>query len=470
MGKQLYNILVIEDNPGDYQLIEDHLQEQFENPVITHVTDFRKAADFLLSAKQPPGMILLDLTLPDKSGEQLVNEMMKIAAQVPIIILTGFADIGFSKKSISMGISDYLVKDELNATILYKSILYTIERSKNLAALQESEKRYSNLFNLSPQPIWLYDLETLKFVQVNKATVDHYGYSEAEFKRMTIMDITPDSGKNKTAIAIERRRLGNDSIYTGQFKHKKKSGELIIVEIYSTAILINQRHCRSVIAIDVTERIEFDHKVTKAIIKTQEEERYEIGSELHDNVCQILATSLMSLGSVKKNVASGGLSQFEAIEEYIHMATDEIRNLSHRLAPAFFDNSSFEEAIEALIKNLDLHNQFAVNFLYNNNLNKISINTDLQLNLYRILQEGLRNIIKYSNAKTLSIILRKVNENIIMQITDDGVGFDVDKVKSGIGVANMKRRAELFGGTFRLTSSPGKGCTIIVQIPFEQKE
>ena len=222
MGKQLYNILVIEDNPGDYQLIEDHLQEQFENPVITHVTDFRKAADFLLSAKQPPGMILLDLTLPDKSGEQLVNEMMKIAAQVPIIILTGFADIGFSKKSISMGISDYLVKDELNATILYKSILYTIERSKNLAALQESEKRYSNLFNLSPQPMWLYDVDTLKFVQVNKAAVDHYGYSEAEFKSMGIMDIRPDSEKNKTKIAVERIKRGNDSVYSGQFKHKKK--------------------------------------------------------------------------------------------------------------------------------------------------------------------------------------------------------------------------------------------------------
>ncbi|MDP4285324.1 MAG: PAS domain S-box protein [Bacteroidota bacterium] len=470
MDKQLYNILVVEDNPGDYLLIEDHLLEQFENPVITQVTDFRKAADFFLSAKPPLDVILLDLTLPDKSGEQLVNEMMKIAAPIPIIILTGFSNIDFSKKSISLGISDYLVKDELNATILYKSILYAIERSKNLAALQESEKRYSNLFNLSPQPMFLYDLETLKLVQVNKAAIDHYGYSEAEFKRMTIMDIRPDSEKNKTAIAIERRRQGNDLIYTGQFKHKKKSGELIIVEIYSTAILINQRYCRSVIAIDVTERIEFDHKVTKAIIKTQEEERYEIGSELHDNVCQILATSLMSLGSVKKNMASGGLSQFEAIEEYIHMATDEIRNLSHRLAPAFFNNTSFEEAIEALIKNLDLNNQFAVDFLYSNNLNKISLNTDLQLNLYRILQEGLRNAVKYSNAKNLAIILRRENKNLSMQIADDGLGFDVNKVKSGIGVANMKRRAELFGGTFRLTSSPEQGCSIIVQIPIEQKE
>ncbi len=466
----LLNILVVEDNPGDYLIIEESLLEQLNNPELVHVTDFRKASNYLGSTQNLPDLILLDLTLPDKSGEKLVNEMIRIAPTVPIIILTGFSDIEFSKKSISLGVSDYLVKDELNAAILYKSILYAIERSKNLSALRESEKKYSDLFNLSPQPMWLYDLETLKFIQVNKATIDHYGYSEEEFREMTIMDIRPESEKSKTEIAVQGRKQGNTANYTGQFKHIKKSGEIITVEIYSTAIELNNMQCRSIIAIDVTERIEFEHKVTRAIIKTQEEERYEIGSELHDNVCQILATSLMSLGSVKKNIEPEATPSFELTRKYISMASDEIRNLSHRLAPAFFDNSTFEESIESLMRNLDLHNQFEVNFTYSAKLKSISLNTQLQLNLYRILQEQFRNIMKYSKAKILTVILKTENRNLILQLTDDGVGFSVNAVKSGIGLANMKRRAELFGGNFTIKSAPGKGCLVKVEIPLEQED
>ncbi len=468
MDNQSYKILVVEDNPGDYLLIEDQLLEMLENPAIVHVTSFRKAVEYWLSSETQPDVVLLDLTLPDKSGELLVNEFIHIAGQVPIIILTGYTDVEFSKKSISLGISDYLVKDELNAGILFKSILYAIERCKNLAIIRESEKRYSDLFNLSPQPMWLYDQETLKFIQVNKAAVDHYGFSKTEFYAMTIMDIRPDSEKNKTAIAIQARKEENDSIYTGQFTHKIKSGELIVVEIYSNPISVNQRNCRSVIAIDVTERIEFEHQVTKAIIKTQEEERYEIGSELHDNVCQILATSLMSLGFVKQLVQTEAMPHFDAAKDYILTATTEIRNLSHRLAPAFFDDSSFEEALEELFKNLDMYNQFTISFLYSKKLKNIVLNTEIKLNLYRILQEQLRNIIKYSKAKTLSILLKPENNNLVLQIADDGVGFIVNEVKSGIGLSNMKRRAELFGGSFSLASAPGEGCSITVHIPLEQ--
>ena len=470
IDNQLYNILVIEDNPGDFLLIEDYLLEQFENAAITHVTDFRQAVVFWKSASELPHIVLLDLTLPDKSGEQLVMEMMKIAVPVPIIILTGFADIPFSKRSFALGIADYLIKDELNATILYKSILYAIERSKNLAAMLESEKRYSDLFNLSPQPMWLYDIETLKFLQVNKATIEQYGFSEQEFLEMTIMDIRPEWEISKTEFAIQERANMQGVSYTGQFVHKKKSGDLITVEIYSTLIQIDKNVCRSVIAIDVTERVEFEHKVTKAIIKTQEEERYEIGGELHDNVCQILAASLMSLGFLKKNIGPDVQTHFDATKEYISMATDEIRNLSHRLAPAFFDDSTFEEAIEALIKDLNLRDQFKVNFIYGHLLKRVVFNAELQLNLYRILQEQLRNTMKYSKARVLSVKLEEENKDLVMQISDDGVGFNTSKVKSGIGLANMQRRAELFGGSFSITSAPDQGCTVLVRVPIDQKK
>ena len=463
-----YNILVVEDNPGDYMLIEEYLLEQFDHPVITHLTEFRKVAAFWKTEARLPDVILLDLTLPDKSGEKLVYDMIKIATPVPIIIFTGFGDIRFSKKSISLGISDYLIKDELNGTVLFKSIVYAIERNKQVAIIKESEKRYSDLFNLSPQPMWLYDVETLRFIQVNQATVDHYGYSEAEFMQMTIKDLNAYHSKKKIVDAAADVKKEDESNYSGQFTHRKKSGELITLDLYSTAIVIENRQCRSIIAIDITDRVEFEHKVTKAIIKTQEEERYEIGSELHDNICQLLTTSLISLSFTKKSIAAEGIEHFQDTKKYIGMATDEIRNLSHRLAPAFFDNITFQEAVEQLITNLNLRNQFKVKFDYSTTDETNSLNKELQLNVYRIMQEQLRNVIKYSAAKNLCILIKTEKDKITLQMNDNGIGFNLNEARSGIGLANMKRRAELFGGTFRIESSPGNGCSLKVLIPIRQ--
>jgi len=158
--KKIYRILVIEDNTGDFTIVEDFLIEQFADPVITRAINFKQVCEFLSSDNNMYDVILLDLTLPDKSGQHLINEMLQLAPRYPIIILTGYTDIYFSIRSISSNISDYLLKDELTAAMLYKSIIYTIERNKNISEIKKSEKRYSDLFRLSPQPMWLYDPET----------------------------------------------------------------------------------------------------------------------------------------------------------------------------------------------------------------------------------------------------------------------------------------------------------------------
>ena len=190
--KKSYRILVMEDNPGDLAIVEDFLTEQIWAPVIVHAGNFKEASAILTAASVPFDVILLDLTLADKSGQDLITEMLKVALLCPIIILTGYADIDFSIKSISQGILDYLLKDDLNAPALYKSIIYAIERKKSLAELKESEKRYSDLFYLSPQPMWVFDPETFRFIQVNKAALELYGFTEEEFLNMGLMDIKPE--------------------------------------------------------------------------------------------------------------------------------------------------------------------------------------------------------------------------------------------------------------------------------------
>src|SRR5688500_5317624 len=115
--KQQYRILVIEDNPGDFIIVEDLLSDQILTPVITHAFTFKEAIN-ILAAGTTFDIILLDLSLPDKSGQQLVTGILEVKLSCPVIILTGYTDIDFSIKSVAQGISDYLLKDDLNAATL----------------------------------------------------------------------------------------------------------------------------------------------------------------------------------------------------------------------------------------------------------------------------------------------------------------------------------------------------------------
>src|SRR6202035_2681720 len=109
------------------------------------------------------------------TGESLILDIIKICANVPVIVLTGYSDFTFGVKSLSLGVSDYILKDGLSSISLYKSIVYSTERKKSIADLKESEKRYSDVFHFSRLPMWIVDLDSLKFLDVNRATTDHYG-------------------------------------------------------------------------------------------------------------------------------------------------------------------------------------------------------------------------------------------------------------------------------------------------------
>jgi len=462
--KSDYQILVIEDNPGDLLLIEDYLQEQIETPQIQIAKNFRDAANLL--SDRSFDIILLDLTLPDKSGHELITDILRISADTPVIVLTGFSDMEFSIRSISLGVSDYLLKSDLNASSLYKSILYCLERKKRVNELKESEKRYSELFRLNPQPIWIFDLETFKFVQVNHAAVQLYGYSVEEFLSMTVFDFRLEEENRKLKSSLTNDSENYHTVHR-KSKHFTKSGELLDVEIQATFIVINDKKYRMVIITDVTEKNRIEQQITKAIIKTQENERYEIGAELHDNICQILASTHMSLGVLSKSVNERGMELFEQCREYISLATQEIRNLSHRLAPTFFNDSTLEEAFEILLRNCNIEKKYSISLFFDPGLANLNINLDLQLNLYRILQEQLRNIIKYARCTTIDVDLIINNGKLKMRIADNGIGFDINEVKGGIGLSNMRRRTELFHGDFVIDSTPGNGCELIIAIPLK---
>ena len=268
--KKPCRILIIEDNPGDFVIISEYLHEAFLKPVIHQASTFKEAKLLLEGIKRFFDIILLDLTLPDKSGTELISEIMLLSQDCPIIVLTGYSDIAFSIKSLSLGISDYLLKDELSSPPLYKSIVYSIERKKTLSTLTESEKRYSDLFHLSPQPMWVTDLETLHFLDVNNAALSHYQYSREEFFQMPISEIWPKEDLHQLDELLTTLRQHDQFLFQGIVRHKKKNGEIINVEIHSNTILFKGKKARLGLINDVTERIKYIGAIEKQNVKLKE--------------------------------------------------------------------------------------------------------------------------------------------------------------------------------------------------------
>jgi len=258
MGTKVYDILVIEDNPGDFALVEEFLSEQADVFILSQAKSFKSAKEILQTRKSKFDVILLDLSLPDKTGLPLISEVVAINSSIPVIVLTGYADISFSIKSLAVGISDYILKDELTtASMLYKSIVYSVERKKAMLALEESEKKYSELFHLSPLPMWVVDLDTLRFLDVNKATVRHYGYSNEEMLTMTLRDIKPPADIPVMEKAISADRLKPTANIQCTVTHIKKNGDLMTVELQIAPLLFKGTRSNLVIANDVTERLNY---------------------------------------------------------------------------------------------------------------------------------------------------------------------------------------------------------------------
>jgi len=310
-----YNVLIIEDNPGDAILIEDFLFEQIKSLRTTNSKSFRDASNILSQPNCNFDIILLDLSLPDKAGVDLIHEIIKICNNIPIIVLTGYSDLEFGIKTLSMGASDYILKDELNSVSLYKSILYSVERKRITSSLSESEKRYNDLFHLSPLPMWVYDCETLNFLDVNNAAIKNYGYSLDEFLSMTIKEIRPQEDIHLLEKTLAKNM--DSTVHKEIFKHKKKNGEIINVDIQTSTILFNEKKAKVIIATDITERL--NYIIT---IENQNEKFREI-AWIQSHIVRASVAKIMGLIPLikKKLINENGL---EKLLDYLSISTNEL--------------------------------------------------------------------------------------------------------------------------------------------------
>jgi len=181
--------------------------------------------------------------------------------------------------------------------------------------VRESEKRYNELFHLSPLPMWVFDWETLRFLDVNNAAIQHYGYSFDEFLSMNIKDIRPPEEIDKLNESLAKNN--NQAIYRGIFNHKKKNGEIIKVDIRSSIVDFKGKSAKVIIASDVTERLKYIHT-----IEEQNEKFREIAWIQSHIVRAPLARIMGFLPLIKGKLIEE--HELEKVLEYISLSAHEL--------------------------------------------------------------------------------------------------------------------------------------------------
>ena len=330
-------------------------------------------------------------------------------------------------------------------------------------------ERYDILSKATSDTIWDWDVLN-NVIVYNQGIVKNFGYKVTKVKNVKEwwdMNIHPDDRttvheafdkafqKRKTVVQVEYRYRSAD----GNYRHILDRAFIIYGDNKKPERMIGSMQ-------DNTNEKEIAIRIEKEVIDAQEREWNQIGMELHDNVNQILAASmlLMGLGKEKMERGQNAASIINESEKHVGEAIAEIRRLSHQLAPVSVANLSLEQVFESLFETVNVNKQVKIK-LQMKRMKEILIPHKLQINLYRILQEQLNNIMKHAKATEVTVSFKKIKHSFVFKIADNGLGFDPEAHTSGIGLENIKRRAKVFAGEFKLKTAPGKGCEIVVEIP-----
>ena len=377
------------------------------------------------------------------------------------------------------------------------------ERKQAEAELRASEERYRLLFKNNPHPMWVYDLETLEFIAVNQAAVQHYGYTRDEFLNMTIADIRPPQDLPNLLENISQQ-VDVGSEFAGVWQHLKKDGTIIDVEITSYALIFDSRNAKLVLAHDVTDRLQAEAEMYKA--KQAAEAASLAKSQFLANMSHELRTPLNAI------IGYSELLQEEALdlgEEDFVSDLDRINNAGKLLLTLIndildlskieagraelelktFDVSEVVQSVARTVEPLFVPNSNRLNVQCPNNIGKLYSD---QIKLTQILFNFLSNAAKFTQEGTITLSVERIknNENswdseqLIFKCTDTGIGITPEQRQklfqpftqadasttrkyggTGLGLAIAQKYSQMLGGDITVNSELGKGSTFTLILP-----
>ena len=206
------------------------------------------------------------------------------------------------------------------------------------------------------------------------------------------------------------------------------------------------------------QKLRHKSELAKESLTAQEAERKKLGEELHDNVNQLLGVVKLYIEHAQVH-PEGRYEMLKKSSDYLVQVIDEIRSLSKSLiSPSLTEMglmAAINELIESILKIKDIRIELIADKFSEDILTGLK-----KLMIYRIIQEHMNNVLKHSQARRVVLELIHSGPVIHLNIADNGIGFDMDKIKPGAGLINIRHRLEVFNGKLTIETSPGKGCML----------
>ena len=355
-------------------------------------------------------------------------------------------------------------------------------RKQATDALKQSEQRFRTLIRDVQVGVLLQDFDGT-ILMSNKSFGHMLEVEEEEIIGKKLWEIYP------TVVDEQGKFLSNEEKPSYRAMKTKKAVNALIgilwpeenktlwLIVNADPVLDDQNNILNIVCsfTNITERKELEQKLlletvnnqkllTQATIDGQEKERREIGKELHDNIGQQLTTIKLYLDMAK---TSNQESSLEMILLSLHNVSDvinEIRRMSRSLMPPTLGDLGLIESINDLIESLNRTQKLEIEFDYFE-FDEEMLPENGRLMVFRILQEQMNNIVKHAGATKIAIVLRHTSKLMVLEIKDNGCGFELNTVRKGLGLANIKNRAELFGGQVEVSTAPNQGCILKVIVP-----
>jgi PAS domain S-box-containing protein len=381
--------------------------------------------------------------------------------------------------TFSLGEYIFIVQTVLGMATLIALIpaIILAERDRTMVQLRESEEHYRNLTQAAFEGVAIS--ENGRLVDVNDEILNMLGYERKEMIGRKIVELVAPECRDTIAERIRTQ-------YGDILEHRlvRKNGSFFFAEARSKTARIGERTVRMTALRDITARKQIEREREEAVareqkaraeytiqlIASQEAERERIAGALHDSLGQNLSVikNQAQLLLLRNGVTPEIRAQIEAISNTASLVIDEMRRISQDLHPYQLDHLGLTGALDALVDSAGNASRIAFRKRFEPVDDVFS--REGAASLYRIVQEAINNILKYSGAQTSSVTLERDLREALLVIEDDGRGFNVDEVRDGMGLKNIAERARILGGKLKLDSSPGRGVRIELAIPISPKE
>ena len=437
------------------------------NPQILHLLGYRM--------HEVLGVKVLDLIHPD--------DLKKLPSQISRLLAgeTVRLERRLKRKDGGYVTFDQSVKRIKKNMILsfYRDIS---ERKQAEQALTESEEKFRSIYAESPIGIEIFD-RNAKLINLNKACSQILGILDPnELKGFNLFQDPYLSDEAKEVLRsydmVRYEVVYDFDMVKEQCLYRTTRSGIIDLAILITPLNVDQKSTLGYLVQiqDISDRKQAEDKIRKLshqLLKAQEEERRIISRELHDRLAQDLSASKIACDMINTAIGSANPEQAVAlarISSTLETSIQAVRDLSYEMRPPELSEIGLIETIFNYCQDFSSQVGIEVNF-QSGGMESRSIDPSMEINLFRLIQEGLNNIRKHAAASEANIRLVAAFPNIVLRIDDDGKGFNVyQRMKDSVhekrmGLSSMQERVNLMGGQMQICSKPASGTSISIKVP-----